>query len=79
MVRRINSEEDVNIESHIIINAYNTVRYSNEENTVLLHEFKEEIHKLYMYQKSLKKGRNNTTKDSYFHRSLFILLRYFLN
>ncbi|MBR9653939.1 MULTISPECIES: DUF4018 domain-containing protein [Bacillus] len=54
---RINSEEDVNIESHIIINAYNTVRYSNEENTVLLHEFKEEIHKLYMYQKSLKKRK----------------------
>ncbi|EOS8268654.1 TPA: DUF4018 domain-containing protein [Bacillus cereus] len=54
---RINSEENVNIESHIIINAYNTVRYSNEENTVLLYEFKEEIHKLYMYQKSLKKRK----------------------
>ncbi len=54
---RINSEEDVNIQSHIIINAYNTVRYSNEENTVLLYEFKEEIHKLYAYQKSLKKRK----------------------
>ena len=54
-LERINSEEDVNIESHIIIDAYNTVRYSNEENTVLLHEFKEEIQKLYAYQKSLKK------------------------
>ncbi len=32
---RINSEEDVNIQSHIISNAYNTVRYSNEENIVL--------------------------------------------
>jgi len=52
---RINSEEDVNIESHIVIDAYNTVRYSNEENTVLLHEFKEEIQKLYAYQKRLKK------------------------
>ncbi|HDR3523360.1 DUF4018 domain-containing protein [Bacillus pacificus] len=54
---RINSEEDVNIQSHIIINAYNTVRYSNEENTVLLQEFKDEIHKLYMYQKDLKKRK----------------------
>ncbi|PKJ52762.1 DUF4018 domain-containing protein [Bacillus sp. SN10] len=54
---RINSEEYVNIQSHIIINAYNTVRYSNEENTVLLYEFKEEIHKLYAYQKSLKKRK----------------------
>ncbi|MCU5683369.1 DUF4018 domain-containing protein [Bacillus wiedmannii] len=54
---RINSEEDVNIESHIVIDAYNTVRYSNEENTVLLHEFKEEIQKLYAYQKCLKKRK----------------------
>ncbi|KAB2460088.1 DUF4018 domain-containing protein [Bacillus sp. CH126_4D] len=54
---RINSEEHINIQSHIIINAYNTVRYSNEENTVLLHEFKEEIHKLYAYQKSMKKRK----------------------
>ncbi|EJQ06191.1 MULTISPECIES: DUF4018 domain-containing protein [Bacillus] len=54
---RINSEEDVNIQSHIISNAYNTVRYSNGENTVLLYEFKEEIHKLYAYQKSLKKRK----------------------
>ncbi|MBZ4222713.1 DUF4018 domain-containing protein [Bacillus wiedmannii] len=56
-LERINSEEDVNIESHIVIDAYNTVRYSNEENTVLLHEFKEEIHKLYAYQKRLKKRK----------------------
>ncbi|MCU5707598.1 DUF4018 domain-containing protein [Bacillus wiedmannii] len=54
---RINSGEDVNIESHIVIDAYNTVRYSNEENTVLLHEFKEEIQKLYAYQKRLKKRK----------------------
>ncbi|PRT04603.1 DUF4018 domain-containing protein [Bacillus wiedmannii] len=54
---RINSEEDVNIKSHIVIDAYNTVRYSNEENTVLLHEFKEEIQKLYAYQKRLKKRK----------------------
>lgn len=56
-LERIKSEEDVNIESHIIIDAYNTVRYSNEENTVQLHEFKEEINKLYVYQKSLKKRK----------------------
>lgn len=56
-LERIKHEEDVNIQSHIIINAYNAVRYSNGENTVLLHEFKEEVHKLYAYQKSLKKKR----------------------
>lgn len=56
-LERINNEEDVNIEKHIIIDAYNTVRYSKEENTVLLHEFKEEVHKLYEYQKNLKKRK----------------------
>ncbi|PFQ62095.1 hypothetical protein COK21_25525 [Bacillus cereus] len=56
-LERINLEEGANIQSHIIVNAYNTVRYSNEENTVLLHEIKEEIHKLYLYQKSLKKRK----------------------
>lgn len=56
-LERINLEEGANIQSHIIVNAYNTVRYSNEENTVLLREFKEEIHKLYLYQKSLKKRK----------------------
>ncbi|MDA1761117.1 DUF4018 domain-containing protein [Bacillus cereus] len=56
-LERINDEEDVNIQSDIIIDAYNTVRYSNGENTVLLHEFKEEIHKLYAYQKHLKKRK----------------------
>ncbi|PIE96264.1 hypothetical protein CO726_05855 [Bacillus fungorum] len=56
-LERINHEEDVNIQSDIIIDAYNTVRYSNEENTVLLQEFKEEVHKLYVYQKSLKKRK----------------------
>lgn len=56
-LERINDEEEVNIQSHIIIDAYNAVRYSNGENTVLLHEFKEEVHKLYAYQRSLKKKR----------------------
>lgn len=56
-LERINDEEGVNIQRHIIIDAYNAVRYSNGENTVLLHEFKEEVHKLYGYQKSLKKKR----------------------
>ncbi len=56
-LERINCEENVNIEIHIIINAYNAVRYSNEENTVLLQEFKEEVHKLHLYQKSLKKRK----------------------
>ncbi|MEK3930197.1 hypothetical protein COM23_20040 [Bacillus wiedmannii] len=56
-LERINSEEDVNIQSHIIVNAYNTVRYSNSEDMMLLQEFKEEIHKLYLYQKNLKKRK----------------------
>ncbi|MDA2383897.1 DUF4018 domain-containing protein [Bacillus cereus] len=56
-LERINDEEDVNIQSDIIIDAYNTVRYSHGANTVLLHEFKAEIHKLYAYQKSLKKRK----------------------
>ncbi|HDR8112294.1 TPA: DUF4018 domain-containing protein [Bacillus cereus] len=56
-LERINDEEDVNIQSDIIIDAYNTVRYSNGKSIVLLHEFKEEIHKLYAYQKSLKKRK----------------------
>ncbi|PFN20375.1 DUF4018 domain-containing protein [Bacillus cereus] len=56
-LERINDDEGVDIERHIIIEAYNTVRYSNSENTVLLNEFKEEIHKLYAYQKSLKKRK----------------------
>ena len=56
-LERINNEEDVNIQSDIIIDAYNTVRYSNGKSIVLLHEFKEEIHKLYAYQKSLKKRK----------------------
>ncbi|MGE6401257.1 DUF4018 domain-containing protein [Bacillus cereus] len=56
-LERINREEEVNIQIHIIIDAYNAVRYSNSENAVLLHEFKEEVHKLYTYQKSLKKKR----------------------
>lgn len=56
-LERINLEEDVNIQSHIIIDAYNAVRYSNREDMILLQEFKEEVHKLYAYQKSLKKKR----------------------
>ncbi|QIW18238.1 DUF4018 domain-containing protein [Bacillus thuringiensis] len=56
-LERINSEEDVNIQSHIIVNAYNTVRYSNSEDMMLLQEFEEEIHKLYLYQKNLKKRK----------------------
>lgn len=56
-LERINLEEDVNIQSHIIIDAYNAVRYSNREDMILLQEFKEEVHKLYAYQKSLKKKK----------------------
>ncbi len=56
-LERINLEEGANIQSHIIIDAYNAVRYSNREDMILLQEFKEEIHKLYLYQKSLKKRK----------------------
>ncbi len=56
-LERINLEEGANIQSHIIIDAYNAVRYSNREDMILLQEFKEEIHKLYLYQKNLKKRK----------------------
>ncbi len=56
-LERINDEEGLNIQRHIIIDAYNAVRYSNREDTILLQEFKEEINKLYAYQKGLKKKK----------------------
>lgn len=56
-LERIHDNEGIHIQRHIIIDAYNAVRYSNGENTVLLNEFKEEIHKLYAYEKSLKKKK----------------------
>ncbi|PEA27579.1 hypothetical protein CN923_07030 [Bacillus cereus] len=56
-LERINLEEGANIQSHIIIDAYNAVRYSNREDMILLQEFKKEIHKLYLYQKNLKKRK----------------------
>lgn len=56
-LERIHDDEGIHIQRHIIIDAYNAVRYSNGENTVLLNEFKEEVHKLYAYEKSLKKKR----------------------
>ena len=63
-LERINDKEDVNIQSDIIIDAYNTVRYSNGKSIVLLHEFKEEVHKLYAYQKSLKKRKKYRNKKT---------------
>lgn len=56
-LERIHDDEGIHIQRHIIIDAYNAVRYSNGENIVLLNEFKEEVHKLYAYEKSLKKKR----------------------
>ncbi|MFF2879960.1 MULTISPECIES: DUF4018 domain-containing protein [Bacillus cereus group] len=56
-LERIHDNEGIHIQRDIIIDAYNAVRYSNDENTVLLNEFKEEVHKLYAYEKSLKKKR----------------------
>jgi len=56
-MERIQTEEDISIEIDTIIKAYNTVRYANQENTELFREFKEEINKLYVYQKTLKKKK----------------------
>jgi hypothetical protein len=56
-LERIHDDEGIHIQRHIIIDAYNAARYSNGENIVLLNEFKEEVHKLYAYEKSLKKKR----------------------
>ncbi|MEN1936357.1 DUF4018 domain-containing protein [Paenibacillus sp. 102] len=56
-MERIQTEEDVSIEVDTIIKAYNTVRYADQENTELFGEFKEEVNKLYAYQKTLKKKK----------------------
>ncbi|PED71536.1 hypothetical protein CN680_15875 [Bacillus pseudomycoides] len=56
-MERIQTEEDISIEIDTIIKAYNTVRYANQEYTELFREFKEEVNKLYAYQKTLKKKK----------------------
>ncbi|PEB38333.1 DUF4018 domain-containing protein [Bacillus pseudomycoides] len=56
-MERIQTEEDVSIQVDTIIKAYNTVRYANQENNELFRQFKEEVNKLYAYQKTLKKKK----------------------
>ncbi|EOP72629.1 hypothetical protein KOW_01197 [Bacillus cereus VDM006] len=56
-MERIQREEDVSIQFDTIIETYNTVRYANQENTALFQQFKEEVNKLYTYQKMLKKKK----------------------
>ncbi|PFN07283.1 DUF4018 domain-containing protein [Bacillus cereus] len=56
-MERIQTEEDISIEVDTIIKAYNMVRYADQENTELFREFKEEVNKLYTYQKTLKKKK----------------------
>ncbi|MGG3521771.1 DUF4018 domain-containing protein [Bacillus pseudomycoides] len=56
-MERIQREEDVSIQFDTIIETYNAVRYADQENTALFQQFKEEINKLYTYQKMLKKKK----------------------
>ncbi len=56
-LKRSNCEEGVHIQNAVIIDTYNTARYSNGENTVHMHEFKEEVHKLYTLQKDWKRRK----------------------
>ncbi|WP_410982956.1 DUF4018 domain-containing protein [Bacillus cereus] len=58
-MERIQTEEDISIEVDTIIKVYNTVRYADQENTELFRQFKEEVNKLYAYQKTLKKKKYN--------------------
>ncbi|MDZ5610495.1 DUF4018 domain-containing protein [Bacillus pseudomycoides] len=56
-MERIRKEEGVSIQSGTIIETYNAVRYADQENQELFRQFKEEVNKLYAYQKTLKKKK----------------------
>lgn len=56
-IERIHMEEDAPIQVDTIIKTYNNVRYANQENNELFRQFKEEVNKLYSYQKTLKKKK----------------------
>ncbi|MDP7978139.1 hypothetical protein [Bacillus multifaciens] len=50
-MERLRIEEDIRIQSDIIITAYSTARYGAEEDNTLLQQFKTETNTLYNYQK----------------------------
>lgn len=56
-MERIRKEEGVSIQFNTIIETYNAVRYADHEDTALFRQFKEEVNKLYAYQKTLKKKK----------------------
>ncbi|MBO1625775.1 DUF4018 domain-containing protein [Bacillus arachidis] len=56
-MERIQREEGASIQFDIITETYNAVRYADQENTELFRQFKEEVNKLYAYQKTLKKKK----------------------
>lgn len=56
-MNRIGQYEEINIKWDIIVNTYNAARYANKENEELLKQFKNEVNKLYEYQKKAKKKR----------------------
>lgn len=56
-MERLRTEEDIYIQSNIIIEAYSTARYGEKEDSTLLQQFKTEAHTLYNYKKVVNKKK----------------------
>ncbi|MGG2014967.1 DUF4018 domain-containing protein [Bacillus sp. S10(2024)] len=56
-MERLGTEEDIYIQSNIIIEAYSTARYGEKEDSTLLQQFKTEAHTLYNYKKVVNKKK----------------------
>lgn len=56
-MERLGTEEDIYIQSNIIIEAYSTARYGEKEDNTLLQQFKTEAHTLYNYKKVANKKK----------------------
>lgn len=54
-MNRMQTTGTTNIQWNIIIDTYNAARYANNKNTELLKQFKNEVNKLYKYQKGEKR------------------------
>lgn len=56
-MERLRNKEDIHIQSDIIIKAYSTARYADQEDYTLLQQFKNEINTLYHYKKVANKKK----------------------
>lgn len=56
-MERLHKEEDICIQSDIIIKAYSTARYGDQEDYTLLQQFKNETNTLYHYKKLANKKK----------------------